>query len=84
MQSEFYTEPDHDPERANPSATALLSSYTNGLDENPQYVFFNGREGALTDKPLTANVGERVRIFFGNGGPNLVSPYYSVLLRYIL
>lgn len=76
LQSEFYTEPD--PDRSTPNQIALLSSYTNGIREDAQYVVFNGREGALTDKPLTANVGERVRIFFGNGGPNLVSSFHVI------
>ena len=40
------------------------------LAEQPEYMTFNGAVGALTDKkPLKANVGETVRIFFGDGGP---------------
>src|SRR3546814_19625863 len=32
-----------------------------GVDENPTYVLFNGREGSLTgDNALTANTGEHV------------------------
>ena len=37
-------------------------------------MLFNGSEGALIgDKALTAKIGETVRLFVGNGGPNLVS-----------
>ncbi|MBO9718268.1 MAG: nitrite reductase, copper-containing [Pseudoxanthomonas sp.] len=47
--------------------------------EQPTYVLFNGSEGALTgDKALTANVGETVRLYVGNGGPNLVSSFHVI------
>ncbi len=50
-----------------------------GIDENPTYVLFNGSEGALTgDKALTAKTGENVRLFVGNGGPNLVSSFHVI------
>jgi nitrite reductase (NO-forming) len=50
-----------------------------GVDENPTYVLFNGREGALTgDNALKANTGETVRLFVGNGGPNLVSSFHVI------
>ncbi len=49
------------------------------IDENPTYVLFNGSEGALTgDKALTAKVGETVRLYVGNGGPNLVSSFHVI------
>ena len=49
------------------------------LDEDPEYIVFNGAVGALTDqKPLKANVGETVRIFFGVGGPNLTSSFHVI------
>src|SRR4051794_33917672 len=49
------------------------------IDERPTYVLFNGAEGALTgDKAMTAKVGEKVRLFVGNGGPNLVSSFHVI------
>jgi nitrite reductase (NO-forming) len=49
------------------------------IDERPTYVLFNGAEGALTgDKAMTAKVGESVRIYVGNGGPNLVSSFHVI------
>jgi nitrite reductase (NO-forming) len=49
------------------------------IDEKPTYVLFNGAEGALTgDKAITAKVGEKVRLFIGNGGPNLVSSFHVI------
>lgn len=49
------------------------------IDERPTYVVFNGAANALTgDKALTANVGETVRLYVGNGGPNLVSSFHVI------
>jgi len=49
------------------------------IDENPTYVLFNGSESALLeDNALHANVGETIRLFIGNGGPNLVSSFHII------
>ncbi len=49
------------------------------IDENPTYVLFNGSEGALVgDKALQAKTGETVRLYVGNGGPNLVSSFHVI------
>src|SRR6187551_834761 len=49
------------------------------IDERPTYVLFNGAEGALTgDKAITAKTGETVRLFVGNGGPNMVSSFHVI------
>jgi nitrite reductase (NO-forming) len=49
------------------------------IDERPTYVLFNGSEGALTgDKALVAKTNETVRMFVGNGGPNLVSSFHVI------
>ncbi len=49
------------------------------IDENPTYVLFNGSEGSLiNDKALKAKTGETVRLFVGNGGPNLVSSFHVI------
>ncbi|NOU46723.1 MAG: nitrite reductase, copper-containing [Bacteroidales bacterium] len=49
------------------------------LNENPDYVVFNGKVGALTEaNSLKANVGETVRLFVGNGGPGLVSSFHVI------
>jgi nitrite reductase (NO-forming) len=48
-------------------------------DERPPYVIFNGSVGSLAgDNALKARVGETVRIFFGNGGPNLTSSFHVI------
>lgn len=49
------------------------------IEENATYVLFNGSEGALVgDKALKAKVGETLRLFIGNGGPNLVSSFHVI------
>lgn len=49
------------------------------IREDADYVVFNGRVGALTDdRALSANVGDVVRVFFGNGGPNLSSSFHLI------
>jgi nitrite reductase (NO-forming) len=49
------------------------------IDERPTYVLFNGSEGSLTgDKALTAKTNETIRLFVGNGGPNLVSSFHVI------
>lgn len=49
------------------------------LEENPDYVVFNGKVGALTgDNSLKAKVGETVRLFVGNGGPGLTSSFHVI------
>ncbi len=42
-------------------------------------MLFNGSEGALTgDHALAAKTGETVRLYVGNGGPNLVSSFHVI------
>lgn len=49
------------------------------LDENPDFVVFNGSQGSLTgEHALKAKVGETVRIFFGVGGPNMTSSFHVI------
>jgi nitrite reductase (NO-forming) len=73
MQGEFYTKgrtmapglQPFDPEKAR--------------DERPEYVVFNGRMGALLDQgALRAKTGETVRLYVGNGGPNLISSFHVI------
>lgn len=51
------------------------------LDGKPQYVVFNGRVGALTStstNAMNAEVGQKVRMFVGNGGVNLISSFHII------
>ena len=49
------------------------------IDERPTYVLFNGAEGSMTgDKALKVKTNQNVRMFVGNGGPNLVSSFHVI------
>ena len=73
MQSDFYTEGRNGEQGLQPFSMAKA------LDEKPDYVVFNGSVGSTVgDKALTANVGETVRLFVGDGGPNLTSSFHVI------
>ncbi len=73
MQSEFYTKGKY----GEPGLQTL--DMEKGIEERPTYVVFNGSVGALTGAgALKASVGERVRLFIGNAGPNLTSSFHVI------
>ncbi|MEZ4462496.1 MAG: copper-containing nitrite reductase [bacterium] len=73
VQSEFYTPNEY---RA---AGDQPFDMQRAIKEDASYVVFNGKDGALTgDNSLKAKVGETVRMFVGNGGPNLVSSFHVI------
>jgi nitrite reductase (NO-forming) len=54
-------------------------SYQKAQAETPDYVVFNGKVGALTGKgTMKVKVGDTVRVFFGNAGPNLDSSLHII------
>ena len=71
MQSEFYTKPGK-------KGDTLEFSFENGLIEHPSHVVYNGMAGSLVKNPLTAKVGDNVRIFFANAGPNHVASWHII------
>ena len=73
MQGEFYT-------KGKTLAPGLQPyDHEKNRSERPEYVVFNGRMGSLLDdKALTAKLGETVRLYVGNGGPNLVSSFHVI------
>lgn len=73
MQGDFYTEGSYGDKGLQPF------SMQKAIDERPTYVVFNGAVGSLVgDKALPAKVGEKLRLFVGNGGPNLVSSFHVI------
>ncbi len=73
MQSEFYTKGPYGESGLQPFDMAKA------LTEIPDYVVFNGAVGALVgDNAIRAEVGETVRLYVGNGGPNLVSSFHVI------
>ncbi len=73
MQGDFYTKG----ENGQPGLQPF--DMQKAVDEDADYVVFNGKVGALTgDNAITAKIGETVRLFVGNGGPNLVSSFHVI------
>jgi len=73
MQGEIYTaEPKGKEGFQRFSAVKLMA-------EKPEYFVFNGAVDALTtEHPMAAKVGEMIRVFFGNAGPNQTSSSHVV------
>jgi len=73
MQGDFYTKGDTGERGLQPF------DMKKAVDEDADYVVFNGKVGSLTgDNAITAKVGETVRLYIGNGGPNLVSSFHVI------
>ncbi len=73
MQSEVYTQPPVE------GTNVLQYSHDAAVHEQPQFVLFNGSQLSLySTNALKANVGEKVRIYFGNAGPNFVSSFHII------
>ena len=73
MQGDFYTQ------GSNGEAGLQPFSMAKAIAEKPEYVVFNGSVGAIAgDNALPAKVGETVRLFVGNGGPNLTSSFHAI------
>lgn len=73
MQGDFYTKGKYGEAGLQPF------DMEKAVKEQPDYVVFNGSVGALSgDKAITAKVGETVRLFVGNGGPNMVSSFHVI------
>ena len=73
MQGDFYTKG----ENGEPGLQPF--NMKKAVDEDADYVVFNGKVGALTgDNAITADIGETVRLYVGNGGPNLTSSFHVI------
>ena len=73
MQGDFYTKGNYGDKGLQPF------DMEKAVKEQADYVLFNGSVGALTgENSLKAKVGETIRLFVGNGGPNLVSSFHVI------
>ena len=73
MQGDFYTKGAHGQAGMQPFDFQKL------YNEQAEYVVFNGAVGSLMgDKAMQANAGETIRVFAGNGGPNLPSSFHAI------
>lgn len=71
VQSEFYARPD--------TTGAPMQMDLQAMSERrPSYVVFNGRAGQYKRDPLRVDVGDRVRFFVMNAGPNFQSDFHIV------
>lgn len=89
LQSEFYTHRAvHDSAPSSytgtnkpnvPLSDVYEFSFDKMLQENPDYVVWNGRVGSLTGaNALKVKTGEKVRFYVGNAGLNLVSSFHII------
>ena len=73
MQGDFYTKGEY----GEPGLQAF--DMQKAIKEDADYVVFNGHVGAmLGENALDVNVGETIRLFVGNAGPNLVSSFHII------
>ena len=73
MQGDFYTKGKHGEAGLQPFDFQKL------FDEKADYVVFNGGVGSLMgEQAMQANAGETIRLFVGNGGPNLTSSFHAI------
>ncbi len=73
MQGDFYTKADY-------GAQGMQDfDMQRAIDEDAAYVVFNGAVGSLTgDNALHVQAGDTVRMFVGDGGPNLASSFHVI------
>lgn len=73
MQGDFYTKGKNGDQGLQPF------DMEKAIKEQPDYVLFNGRVGSLLgNNTLKAKAGEKIRLFVGNGGPNLISSFHVI------
>lgn len=77
---DFWTDDSSGISTGEPDESGLLVfSHEDGLAEHPKYVLFNGRYNRhIGEGALRAKVGDKVRIYFGNIGPNLISSFHVI------
>lgn len=60
------------------SGTLMAGDYKKMINVTPDEVVFNGVAFQYNDHPLTAKVGQRVRFYVVNAGPNLASAFHII------
>lgn len=74
VQSEFYAKGDS----AAPAGTPETADWPAAQEKRASHVVFNGRAFQYKSSPLKVDVGDRVRLFVINAGPNLDSDFHLV------
>ncbi len=70
VQSEFYT-------AQNPDGSYSVDS-TKMMNGMPDYVVFNGYANQYKDAPLTAKVGQKIRLYILDAGPSQFSAFHVI------
>ncbi len=79
VQSEFYAKPDSTTTiLPGGAAPTMVPDWPAEQAKRATYVVFNGRATQYKDNPLRVNVGDRVRFFVVNAGPNFESDFHIV------
>jgi nitrite reductase (NO-forming) len=84
MQSEFYTEAGGTETTDTLTGAGHLDfSGSYARSEDPTFMVFNGKPGALTGEGAlgadgSIEAGDTVRLFVGNAGPNLISSFHVI------
>jgi nitrite reductase (NO-forming) len=68
VQGEFYGAPDKN--------GLVAGDSRKEMEERPDFVVFNGMVDRYVEHPIPIKVGELVRVFFVNAGPNLTSTFH--------
>jgi nitrite reductase (NO-forming) len=72
VQSEFYLTPEVEGE------SVRMPDYTRMFAQTMDYVTFNGHTSQYVDEPIRVKVGEPIRIFVMNAGPNVWCSFHVV------
>jgi nitrite reductase (NO-forming) len=72
VQSDFY------PRNSAADSTVQEADWEAMLAATPTYVVFNGKAFQYRDTPLKVDIGDRVRLFVMNAGPNARSEFHVV------
>ena len=56
----------------------FIPDTTAALHKQPTYVAFNGKVGQYIVRPIRVKVGERIRVYFLNAGPNSISSFHVI------
>lgn len=78
VQSEFYAKPGDSTKVGNDMMMSMNPDWSAQQQKSASYVAFNGRAFQYKDNPLKVDVGDRVRFFVVNAGPNFDSDFHIV------
>ena len=78
VQSEFYARPGDSSTVTSTAPSKMQPDWQAEQAKRATYVVFNGRASQYKETPLKVDVGDRVRFFVVNAGPNFQSDFHIV------